>query len=116
MQNEQNTNAKLSLNLLNGSKNGVVSQQPDGNQNTTSASTKIKRKNKCDLGADFVAPDGGWGWLVVVAAGVSNVSFRFARQSRFFLSFAIAFLFALGNSYKIGRDRIRRLNLFSHPF
>ncbi|KAH8300907.1 hypothetical protein KR044_004112 [Drosophila immigrans] len=32
------------------------------------------RKDKSDLGADFVAPDGGWAWLVCVAAGVSNLS------------------------------------------
>lgn len=31
------------------------------------------RRNKCDLGADFVAPDGGWGWAVLIAAGCSNV-------------------------------------------
>lgn len=32
------------------------------------------RRNKCDLGPDFVAPDGGWGWAVLAAAGCSNVS------------------------------------------
>ncbi|XP_034475418.1 uncharacterized protein LOC117782457 [Drosophila innubila] len=32
------------------------------------------RKDKSDLGVDFVAPDGGWAWLVCVAAGVSNLS------------------------------------------
>lgn len=31
------------------------------------------RQDKSDLGADFVAPDGGWAWLVCVAAGLSNV-------------------------------------------
>lgn len=31
------------------------------------------RRNKCDLGPDFVAPDGGWGWAVLIAAGCSNV-------------------------------------------
>lgn len=31
------------------------------------------RKDKSDLGENFVAPDGGWAWLVCVAAGVSNV-------------------------------------------
>ncbi|XP_017050766.1 uncharacterized protein LOC108094609 [Drosophila ficusphila] len=32
------------------------------------------RQDKSDLGEDFVAPDGGWAWLVCVAAGVSNLS------------------------------------------
>ncbi|KAL7743832.1 hypothetical protein ACLKA6_000239 [Drosophila palustris] len=32
------------------------------------------RKDKSDLGIDFVAPDGGWAWLVCIAAGVSNLS------------------------------------------
>jgi len=31
------------------------------------------RKDKSDLGVDFVAPDGGWAWLVCIAAGASNV-------------------------------------------
>lgn len=29
---------------------------------------------KKPLGTDFVPPDGGWGWMVVLAAGCSNVS------------------------------------------
>lgn len=75
MQNERNLNGKLTLNLMNGSKNGVVAA-PDAvsNQNNRTVKTKNKRKNKCDLGPDFIAPDGGWGWLIVIAAGTSNVS------------------------------------------
>lgn len=44
----------------------------------------VKRKNKCDLGSDFVAPDGGWGWLVVIAAGTSNVSYDFEKAGLVF--------------------------------
>ncbi|KAH8304105.1 uncharacterized protein [Drosophila kikkawai] len=32
------------------------------------------KQDKSDLGDDFVAPDGGWAWVVCVAAGVSNLS------------------------------------------
>lgn len=36
--------------------------------------TKKRRRDKSDLGENFIAPDGGWAWLVCIAAGVSNVS------------------------------------------
>lgn len=39
---------------------------------------KPKRKNKSDLGENYIAPDGGWGWVVCVASGISNVGFFFA--------------------------------------
>lgn len=48
-------------------------------QDTTRPLPKMSRNryynknDKSDLGPDFVAPDGGWAWLVCVAAGVSNV-------------------------------------------
>uniref|UniRef100_A0A0K8V207 Monocarboxylate transporter 9 n=2 Tax=Bactrocera latifrons TaxID=174628 RepID=A0A0K8V207_BACLA len=35
---------------------------------------KHKRRDKSDLGPDFVAPDGGWGWVVCIAAGLSNLA------------------------------------------
>lgn len=34
---------------------------------------KTANKRKV-IDTNFVAPDGGWGWFVVVAAGCSNVS------------------------------------------
>uniref|UniRef100_A0A1I8QBZ2 Major facilitator superfamily (MFS) profile domain-containing protein n=1 Tax=Stomoxys calcitrans TaxID=35570 RepID=A0A1I8QBZ2_STOCA len=35
---------------------------------------KPKKRDKSDLGPDFIAPDGGWGWVVCIAAGLSNLS------------------------------------------
>lgn len=37
---------------------------------------KKKRRDKSDLGDNFVAPDGGWGWFVSIASGVNIVSFK----------------------------------------
>lgn len=42
-------------------------------KNGTSKRPKLP-KNRSQLGSDFVPPDGGWGWMVVLAAGCSNVS------------------------------------------
>lgn len=39
----------------------------------TNKKIKKKRKNHSQLGSDFVAPDGGFGWFVCFAAGASNV-------------------------------------------
>ena len=44
------------------------------NEQTTEMKTKKKRRDKSDLGDDFIAPNGGWGWLICIAAGISNVS------------------------------------------
>ncbi|XP_004535189.1 uncharacterized protein LOC101458298 [Ceratitis capitata] len=35
---------------------------------------RSKRRDKSDLGPDFVAPDGGWGWVVCIAAGLNNLT------------------------------------------
>ena len=39
-----------------------------------SANAKMVKKNKFDFGLDFVAPDGGWGWFITIAAGCANVN------------------------------------------
>lgn len=42
------------------------------NGNKSKVENKIK---KIDDGSEaFVPPDGGWGWIIVMAAGFSNVS------------------------------------------
>ncbi|KAH8300921.1 hypothetical protein KR044_004599 [Drosophila immigrans] len=48
--------------------------------------TKKKRRDKSDLGDDFVAPDGGWGWLVAIASGV-NILVTFALAQQFGIIF-----------------------------
>ncbi|EDX18382.1 GD15585 [Drosophila simulans] len=45
-----------------------------------------KKRDKSDLGEDFVAPDGGWGWLVSVASGV-NILVTFALAQQFGILF-----------------------------
>ncbi|XP_061396618.1 uncharacterized protein LOC133332250 [Musca vetustissima] len=40
----------------------------------TTKPKKPKRRNKCDLGPNFIAPDGGWGWVICIASGLCNLS------------------------------------------
>ncbi|XP_046802910.1 uncharacterized protein LOC111677395 [Lucilia cuprina] len=47
---------------------------------------KKKRRDKSDLGDDFVAPDGGWGWFVSIASGV-NILVTFALAQQFGIIF-----------------------------
>lgn len=43
--------------------------------NETTKPKKRKRRDKSDLGENFVAPDGDWGWVICIASGVSSVSY-----------------------------------------
>ncbi|XP_037813116.1 uncharacterized protein LOC119604508, partial [Lucilia sericata] len=47
---------------------------------------KKKRRDKSDLGDNFVAPDGGWGWFVSIASGV-NILVTFALAQQFGIIF-----------------------------
>ncbi|KAM7349322.1 uncharacterized protein ACRADG_008324 isoform 1-T5 [Cochliomyia hominivorax] len=47
---------------------------------------KRKRRDKSDLGDNFVAPDGGWGWFVSIASGV-NILVTFALAQQFGIIF-----------------------------
>ncbi|XP_059223032.1 monocarboxylate transporter 2 [Stomoxys calcitrans] len=47
----------------------------------TITSRKKKRRDKSDLGENFVAPDGGWGWIVALASGLNSlVAYAAAQQ------------------------------------
>lgn len=49
--------------------------EKSGEEITKNDQKKKKRKNRSQLGPNFVPPDGGWGWVVAIAAGFSNVRF-----------------------------------------
>ncbi|XP_017156374.1 uncharacterized protein LOC108164907 [Drosophila miranda] len=61
-------------------------QNGSGQAKIVPAKTKKKRRDKSDLGDDFVAPDGGWGWLVAIASGL-NILVTFALAQQFGILF-----------------------------
>lgn len=73
MQSGYNSSGEIGSNL----KNNVVLVLSENDQMGARDTLTTKPKNKCDLGAGFVAPDGGWGWLIVIATGLTNVSYSF---------------------------------------
>ncbi|XP_017872466.1 PREDICTED: uncharacterized protein LOC108620104 [Drosophila arizonae] len=74
-------------------------EQPPKQATTTTTTTatthpskkkKKKRRDKGDLGDDFVAPDGGWGWLVAISSGI-NILVTFALAQQFGVIFRVHF-------------------------
>ncbi|XP_034652721.1 monocarboxylate transporter 1-like isoform X1 [Drosophila subobscura] len=59
--------------------------------NVTTKPKKPKRRDKSDLGPDFVAPDGGWGWVVCLAAGLNNF-FLFPALQQYGLIYRVRML------------------------
>ncbi|KAH8342609.1 hypothetical protein KR067_001398 [Drosophila pandora] len=53
-------------------KSNLTEKNHSGVYKQTTRPKKPKRRDKSDLGPDFVAPDGGWGWVVCLAAGFNN--------------------------------------------
>ncbi|XP_030381365.1 uncharacterized protein LOC115629146 isoform X2 [Scaptodrosophila lebanonensis] len=53
-------------------KSNLTKQNQTSVYKETTKPKKPKRRDKSDLGPDFEAPDGGWGWVVCVTAGLNN--------------------------------------------
>uniref|UniRef100_A0A1I8M4W8 Major facilitator superfamily (MFS) profile domain-containing protein n=1 Tax=Musca domestica TaxID=7370 RepID=A0A1I8M4W8_MUSDO len=64
-----------------------VKQQPvKSTQPAKKTKKKKKHRDHSDLGENFVAPDGGWGWFVAIASGV-NILVTFAMAQQFGIIF-----------------------------
>ncbi|XP_055370727.1 monocarboxylate transporter 12-like [Condylostylus longicornis] len=50
-----------------------INDQIKSIKSSNEKSNITKRKNKIDYGDDFKPPDGGWGWCVCVASGLTNM-------------------------------------------
>lgn len=89
------------------------------NANVSTKTKKPPRRDKSDLGENFIAPDGGWAWLVCIAAGISNVS-SVISYTIFFLFFYFHFCLLQLTIYPciqqfgfMFRDRLNNLGLTS---
>ncbi|XP_075154457.1 uncharacterized protein LOC142228052 [Haematobia irritans] len=78
-------------------KNAYISVYQTTTEPLGTKTKKKRRRDKSDLGDDFIAPDGGWAWLVCIAAGISNLSIYPCVQQ-------FGFMF---------RDRLQELGLSS---
>ncbi|XP_017493085.1 PREDICTED: monocarboxylate transporter 4-like, partial [Rhagoletis zephyria] len=54
--------------------NNIENNSKNPTKTTSQTKPKKVRRDKSDLGENFKAPDGGWAWLVCIAAGCSNLS------------------------------------------
>lgn len=54
----------------------VKQQSVKSTQPAKKTKKKKKHRDHSDLGENFVAPDGGWGWFVAIASGVNIVCLR----------------------------------------
>lgn len=54
--------------------------------------TKPKRKDKSDLGENFIPPDGGWGWAVAVGSGLGTVSYLYYIYNLIFSNLTLPIL------------------------
>lgn len=54
----------------------VTGSRPQPTASAAATKPRVKKEpiNRSKLGPDYVAPDGGHGWFVALAAGCSNVS------------------------------------------
>lgn len=49
-------------------------------------------KSRLKKEGEFIPPDGGWGWMIILAAGLSNVSFIFHNIYSIFYNPVFSFI------------------------
>lgn len=88
----------------------------DKNASDMEGKSKQRRKNKSDFGPNFVAPDGGYAWVVCVAVGLSNVC-DFLRMTDVFETCFFPFQFCIFSVIQqfglLFKDKFARIGLTS---